>query len=77
MSQSERTKKRMVARMIQVRLYRNRGEGEERVSDRVMITSCVSGRNTTAKTCTVGGSTVNGKNVPEKRNMGVMKRKDG
>jgi hypothetical protein len=77
MSRREMTKKRTVTRMIQMRLYKKSGEIEERVSDRVMITSWVRGRNTTARTCTVGGRTVNGKNVPEKRNMGVMKRNDG
>jgi hypothetical protein len=42
-----------------------------------MMTSWVSGRKATARNCTVGGSIFNGKKVPEKRNIGVIKRNDG
>jgi len=43
----------------------------------VSATACVNGKNTFDNVCTSTGRSVNGKNVPLKMNIGVMKRKLG
>ena len=48
-----------------------------RASALVTDTALVSGRKTCAATCRNSGIEVRGKNVPLKRNMGVMNRKFG
>ena len=45
-----------------------------RAKDLVTVTALVSGRKICATTCRNSGMDVRGKNVPLKRNMGVMKR---
>ena len=73
----DRTKKTGVTASSQARLRSRVSSSLPKVSARANVTACVKGRNSCAKTCKEAGKAVIGKNVPLRRNMGVMKRKIG
>ena len=73
----ERIKKIGVTISIQARFRRMEGWMLPRVKDRAIKTALVSGRKSCAAICRNSGMDVKGKNVPLKRNIGVMKRKPG
>ena len=73
----DRTKKTGVTASSQARLRSRVSSSLPKVSPRANVTACVKGRNSCAKTCKESGKAVSGKNVPLRRNMGVIKRKVG
>ena len=72
-----RTKKNGVTISIQIRFRRMESWMLPRTRARVTATALVSGRKICAAICRIWGMDVRGKNVPLRRNMGVMKRKFG
>ena len=66
-----------VAAAIHAKLMRIDWSKLPKSSPLVNVTVCVSGRTAVAKTCMNPGKPLNGKNVPLKRNIGVMNRKAG
>jgi hypothetical protein len=66
-----------VTRIIYARLAQAIAVRSGNVSIRMTATRWVSGRNISARYWKSAGSSVRGKNVPEKRVMGVMKRNEG
>ena len=72
-----RTKKIGVIISIHARLKRMESWMLPRAKPLVTDTAFVSGRKICAATCRNSGIEVRGKNVPLRRNMGVMKRKFG
>ena len=73
----DRTKNAGVTVTSQARLRSRDSSSLPRANARVNVTACVRGRNSWAKTCREHGKAVVGKNVPLRRNIGVMKRKVG
>ncbi len=73
----DRTKKTGVTASSQARLRSKLSSGLPKVNARANVTAWVNGRKSCAKTCREFGRAVIGKNVPLRRNMGVMKRKVG
>ena len=74
---TETTKKKSVANKIQTKLIRKNGLGCASVSERIIITTWVSGSTAKAKYRTKSGRSESEKNVPLKRNIGVMNRNEG
>ena len=72
-----RTQKIGVITSIHVKFVRVESWMLPRARALVTLTAFVSGRKTCANICRISGKVVNGKNVPLKRNMGVMNRKPG
>jgi hypothetical protein len=72
-----KTKKMTVAAAIQTRLMSGDDSRFPVIRLLERLTTCVRGRNAFAKTCMNSGRLVRGKNVPLRRNMGVMNRKPG
>ena len=72
-----RIKKIGVTISIHARLKRIESWMLPRAKPLVTVTAFVSGRKICAATCRNSGMEVRGKNVPLRRNMGVMKRKFG
>lgn len=70
-------KKTGVTAAIQTRLMISENCKLPNIRLRVRVTACVSGRNALAMIGTNPGKSVNGKNVPLNRNMGVINRKAG
>jgi len=70
-------KKMGVTMAIQTRLRSSWVPRFPRSRALVRNTVCVRGRMACAKVCMKDGSWVNGKNVPLRRNIGVMNRKPG
>jgi len=73
----DRTKKIGATASSQARLKSRLSLSLPKASARANVTTCVKGRNSWAKSCKESGKAVIGKNVPLRRNMGVMKRKVG
>ncbi len=73
----DRTKKKGVTIMSQARLRRRANSMLPRAKALVNVTALVRGRKSWATTRRNSGMAVKGKNVPLKRNIGVMKRKFG
>lgn len=73
----DRTKKKGVATRSQARLKRSANSMLPRARALVNVTALVRGRKSWAITCRKSGMAVKGKNVPLRRNMGVIKRKFG
>jgi len=73
----DNTKKNGVTTSNQARFRSNVSSSLPKTSPRANVTACVKGRNSFARICREAGRAVNGKNVPLRRNMGVMKRKVG
>ena len=73
----DRTKKKGVTISSQPRFRRRANSTLPRAKALVNATALVRGRKSWAATCRRSGMAVKGKNVPLRRNMGVIKRKFG
>ena len=73
----DRKKKKGVTISSQARLRKRENSTLPRAKALVNATALVRGRKSWAATCRKSGIAVKGKNVPLRRNMGVMKRKFG
>lgn len=72
-----RTKKKIVTAEIQMTLRLINDCNLPVISPLVNVTSCTSGRATTAKFCRAGGRKPRGKKVLQRSSIGVMKRNAG
>ncbi len=73
----DKIKKKGVTISSQARFRRMTNSKLPRAKALVKATALVRGRKSWATTCKTSGIEVNGKKVPLRRNMGVMKRKFG